>query len=78
MDLLYQLKVVNSNPCKFYFCIQSLHTISKELVSLCSFILGLASTGMIAATKQNEMTALKKKFKNVHVCGITCAFFSAA
>lgn len=78
MDLLCQLKVVSANPCKFYFCIQFLHTISKELVSLCNFILGLADTGMIPAAKQNGMTALKKKFKNVHDCGITCAFVSAA
>lgn len=74
MDLLCQLKVVSANPCKFYFCIQFLHTISKELVSLCNFILGLA----IPSAKQNGMTALKKKFKNVHDCGITCTFLSAA
>lgn len=76
MDLLCQLKVVSANTFKFYFCIQFLHTISKELESLCSFIFGLANTGMISAAKQNGMTPLEKK--KVHDCGITCAFLSAA
>lgn len=76
MDLLCQRKFVSAIIGKFYFCI--VFAISKELKSLCNFILGLANTGMIPAAKQNGMTALKKKIKNVRDCGITCAFLSAA
>lgn len=59
MDLLCQRKFVSAIIGKFYFCI--VFAISKELKSLCNFILGLANTGMIPAAKQNGMTALKKK-----------------
>lgn len=72
------MQIPDSSIFAYSFCIQFPR--NWEAYAILFWV--LANTGMIPAAKQNGMTALKKiklkKKVEVHDCGITCAFLSAA